>query len=107
MGNEDLDGNWECLSDPLFAVLDKMRARKVSKEEEEEEEEEELILELAEEPLAVRWVDKMTGTSTPPIRRRFALSFDWSCCLASSQADLASSLALTSSSRRLSDAGNP
>lgn len=88
------------MSDPFFAVLDKMRARKVSKEEEEEEEE--FILELA-----VRWVDEMTGTSTPPIRRRFALSFDWSCCLASSQADLASSLALTSSSRRLSDAGNP
>lgn len=81
-----------------------MRARKVSKEEQEAEG---FVLELAEEPLAVRCVDEMTGTSTPPIRRRFALSFDWSCCLASSQADLASSLALASSSRRLNDAGNP
>ena len=70
MGSEDLDGCWECFNDPCFAVLDKMRARKVSKEEEG------FILELAEDAPAARCVDEMTGTSTPPIRRRFRLSFD-------------------------------
>lgn len=85
--------------DPFFAVFDKMRVRRVSSDDD---------LELADDdPLAGLLKDGVTTTSTPPIRRRLAPSCDWSFCLASAQADLASSFASASSSRRLSDAGRP
>lgn len=64
----DLDDDIrDSVDDPFFAVFDKMRARRVSREDLEED-----ALELAaDDPLD----DDVKGTSTPPIRRRLAF-----CC---------------------------